>query len=147
MHWRLLRDSLKNLFFIYLRMKDPNLKTCKGCPGSCCKYIVIELDTPRSKKDFEEIRWFVTHKNVLVYVEEDGTWNVEFTTPCEFLGKNNLCTIYEKRPEICKKYDHEECTFHNKHIEKHLFRTLGEIDKFIKKRFSKKNENKNKSKN
>jgi|TARA_Y100000310_G_scaffold149697_1_gene149033 hypothetical protein len=118
-------------------MKDPKSKTCKGCKGDCCRYIAMEIDTPKTKEDFEDLRWYVTHKNVNVYVEEDNMWNVEFITPCEFLDEDNQCTIYENRPEICKEYDHDECLFHNEYDEKHTFKTLKEIDEYIKKKFKK----------
>jgi len=119
-------------------MKDKNSKTCDGCEGNCCKYVAIEIDTPKSRKDFEDIKWYVIHKNIQVYVEEDGTWNIEFLTPCEYLDGNNQCEIYETRPKICREYDYEECTFHNEYEEKHTFRTLEDINNFIEKKFSKK---------
>ncbi len=114
------------------------LKICQNCNGKCCKHIALEIDTPKTKEDFENIRWFVAHKNVNVYVDEDGAWHVEFLTPCKFLGKNNLCKIYGQRPEICKEYDQNECVFHNDYEEKHTFSSLADVDKFIAKKFKKK---------
>ncbi len=118
-------------------MKLDNCKTCEGCPAKCCKYVAMEIDTPEEKSDFENIRWYVSHKNIIVYVEKDGTWNIEFQTPCEHLDSNWKCTIYEKRPEICKKYEHDECTFHNKYEEKYTFKKIEDIDKYIKEIFEK----------
>jgi len=118
-------------------MKIPDNKTCENCKGDCCRYVAIEIDTPESLKDFEDIKWYVMHKNVQVYIEEDGTWNIEFLTPCEHLDENNLCIAYEKRPEICRKYMHDECTFHNEYNEIFSFKTLEDVERYIEKIFKK----------
>jgi len=112
-------------------------RTCEKCNGKCCKYVAIEIDTPENLEDFENIRWYVAHKNIQVYVDEDDKWNIEFLTPCEFLGENNLCGIYEKRPEICKEYNQDECLFYNDYEEKFTFRNLDDIDNYIKNIFKK----------
>ena len=108
-----------------------NKKNCLNCDAKCCKYIAIEIDVPEDLEDFENIRWYVVHKNINVYVDEDYKWHVEFLTPCEALGEKNLCQIYEKRPEICRDYDQEECTFHNDYEEKFTFKTIEDVDKYI----------------
>jgi len=118
-------------------MKNPTSKTCDGCKGDCCKYVAMEIDTPEDLEDFEYIKWYVMHKNVQVYVEEDGTWNIEFLTPCEHLDENNLCTLYEKRPKICKEYAHDECTFHNEYNEVFSLKKLEDVENYIEKIFKK----------
>lgn len=112
-------------------------KTCEKCNGKCCKYVAIEIDTPEELEDFENLRWYVAHKNVQVYVDEDYQWHVEFLTPCEFLGENNLCQIYEKRPTICREYSQEECLFHNDYKERYQFRTIEEVDDYVRNIFKK----------
>jgi Fe-S-cluster containining protein len=107
-------------------------KTCNDCNGMCCKHVAIEIDTPETKEDFENIRWFVAHKNVKVYIDEDDLWHVEFSTPCEFFGENNQCKIYDKRPAICREYSQEECLFHNPYAEKYTFNSLDEIDDYMR---------------
>lgn len=113
------------------------LKTCKGCNGQCCKYVVVEIDTPKTLEDFEDIKWYVCHKNVNVYVEEDGSWNVEFITDCQFLDKNHLCTIYERRPKICREYSQNECHFYNPGDEPFIFRVIEDVEIYIKEIFNK----------
>jgi hypothetical protein len=120
-------------------------KTCEGCEGMCCRYVALEIDAPEDLEDFENIKWYVAHKNVIVFVDEDDEWYVEFSTPCEFIGEDNLCKIYDKRPKICRKYNHDQCLFHNDdYSEKHTFRTIEDVEKYIKENF--KNDNKRKSK-
>jgi uncharacterized protein len=58
-------------------------KSCEGCDGKCCKYVITELDIPEKEEDFDDIKWYVCHENVFVFIEEDGTWNLEFVTPCK----------------------------------------------------------------
>jgi len=118
-------------------MKNKNAKTCEGCNGNCCRYVAIEIETPEDLEDFENIKWYVAHKDILVYVEEDGTWNLQFTTPCEHLGKTGLCENYEKRPQICRDYNHEECTFHNDYNETFTFKSISDVEEYIEKIFKK----------
>ena len=42
---------------------------CKGCT-KCCEYIAMELDTPETLKDFENIKWYLLHNNVRVFIIE-----------------------------------------------------------------------------
>ena len=97
----------------------------------------MEIDTPESLEDFEDIKWYVLHKNVNVYVDEDYVWHIEFITPCEFLGDDNKCLIYDKRPKICREYDQEECTFHNEYSERYSFKTIEDVEKYIEEVFKK----------
>ena len=108
---------------------------CEKCDARCCKYVAVEIDKPETKEDFEDIKWFVCHKNVNVFVDEDDEWYVEFLSPCEFLGEDNLCTNYENRPKICRRYSQDECTFYNDYKEKYTFTCLKEIEDYIKEKF------------
>ncbi len=118
-------------------MKDKSSKDCEGCNGKCCRYVAIEIDTPETLEDMEDIKWYVCHKNIQVYVDDDKVWHIEFLSPCEFLGEDNMCTIYDKRPKICREYDHEECHFHNDYEEKHSFKTLSDVETYILDNFKK----------
>jgi Fe-S-cluster containining protein len=108
---------------------------CEKCDAKCCKHIALEIDKPESKEDFEDIRWYVAHKNVNIFVE-DGDWYIEFLTPCEHLNKDNKCEVYETRPKICKDYSEEECVFGD-YKEELIFHSLEELDSYIKEKFEK----------
>ena len=114
-------------------------KDCSTCDGACCKHVAIEIDTPEELEDFENIKWYVCHKNINVYVDENYLWHIEMLTSCEFLGENHLCKIYEKRPEICREYSQEECPFHNDYEEKYTFHNLEELESYIENVFKKGN--------
>ena len=111
--------------------------TCDKCDGKCCKYVITEIDCPEDLEDFENIRWFVCHENVFVYVEQDGTWNLEFITPCKFLGKDNKCLIYDKRPAICREFSQESCPFHNEYKELFRFEKPEDVEEYVEKIFKK----------
>jgi Fe-S-cluster containining protein len=115
----------------------PKPKTCDECDGRCCKYVAIEIDVPETLEDFEDIKWYVCHENVQVYVEEDGSWNVEFLTPCRHLDENDKCTYYKKRPQICREYNQEECTFHNEYNKIFSFKKIQDVEDYIEKIFKK----------
>jgi uncharacterized protein len=86
---------------------------CLDCGGRCCKYTAIEIDKPTTKTDFDNVRWYLSHLNVHVFVDHDKKWHVEFRSPCENLGDNHECLIYEIRPRICRNHGNteEECEY------------------------------------
>lgn len=118
-------------------MSKEKLKTCEGCEGMCCKYVVIEIEVPETLEDFENIKWYVVHKNVNVFIGEDGSWNLEFITPCENLNEQRLCTIYENRPKICREYSQEDCPFHNEYKEIFSLKKIEDVEEYIEKIFKK----------
>jgi len=81
---------------------------CNGCT-KCCEYVALEIDEPEDKKDFQQIRWFLTHKDVWVFIDHDDSWNIQFNTPCEKLCEDGWCGIYDKRPGICLEHSSENC--------------------------------------
>lgn len=84
----------------------PKCKVCK--PAKCCMYISLEIPPPKTKKDFHEILWYIIHKNVSVYIYK-RKWHLNFDSPCEHLGKDSLCTIYDSRTLVCRQYEPTHC--------------------------------------
>ena len=70
------------------------------------------MDTPETEADFEDIRWFLIHERVSVFVE-DGDWYIAFDTPCRHLQADHRCGIYATRPKVCRAYSTEECDYHS----------------------------------
>jgi uncharacterized protein len=126
-------------------MKKENEKNCDGCAGMCCKYVAIEIDAPEDLNDFENIKWYVCHKNINVFISEDNEWFVEFLTPCKFLNENGFCNNYDNRPLICREYSQENCLFYNKdYSEKYTFKKIEDVEEYIKEVFNKNKFKKNK---
>lgn len=84
---------------------------CEKCTGMCCRYFALPIETPESRGDYDDIRWYLCHENVTVFVE-DGDWYVNIKNKCKYLSEENyLCQCYETRPKICRKYSEENCDF------------------------------------
>jgi Fe-S-cluster containining protein len=76
---------------------------CHLCPARCCKYFALQIDAPTTPRDHDQIRWFLVHEAVVVWVQ-DGDWYLEIQNRCRHLQPDNRCGIYETRPQICRDY-------------------------------------------
>lgn len=76
----------------------PGESNCETQCGDCCKFMLIPIGDEPS--DFT--RWAELHENIKL-TEWRGLICVELPFKCTKL-KNNKCTIYDKRPDICKQF-------------------------------------------
>jgi Fe-S-cluster containining protein len=76
----------------------------------CCKYLALPLDEPTTARDFDDMRWYLMHEGITIFVE-DGEWFIQFATRCKNLSIDNLCQVYETRPKICREYKAGECDY------------------------------------
>ena len=106
--------------------------TCDKCDGNCCKLLVVEIETPETKDDFEDIKWYLYHKGVCVYIDLEDTWNVQFDSKCKHLTKDRNCAIYDKRPPVCKGYHVKDCDMNKEEI-KEFFESVKEYEGWLKK--------------
>lgn len=83
---------------------------CEHCTAACCRYLALPLDKPRTQRDYDDIRWYLLHEGVTVFVE-DGDWYIQFLTRCRQLGADNRCQVYETRPEICRDFEPGDCDY------------------------------------
>ncbi len=109
---------------------------CEHCAAGCCRYLALPLDKPTGMRDHDDIRWYLMHEGVTVFVEE-GDWYVQFQTRCKNLGADNRCTVYVTRPGICRDYEPGECDYaggsygydhlftHPKQMEEYYFKKTG----------------------
>lgn len=81
---------------------------CHEC-AKCCTYVAVEIDTPTTPREYDQIVWYLYHQGVEVFVDWDGAWHVLFRTRCENLTSAGLCGVYARRPAICKDFDWREC--------------------------------------
>lgn len=95
---------------------------CLAC-GNCCKSappIVKQSDIKRIARFLNTSPKQFKRK----YVIEDFNGELSFDRiPCTFLGEDNVCTIYEVRPDACRDYPHtrsgkftERLRIHEKNI-------------------------------
>jgi len=105
---------------------------CDGCT-KCCNYVAIELDEPEDEDDWNHIRWYLVHQNTWIFIDNDDSWNIQFNTPCQKIDEKGWCTIYDKRPKICRKYTTENCEKYGEGESfKVLFKTMEEFDEWYK---------------
>jgi len=112
--------------------KKESVQDCVSCKAECCKSVTVEINTPKTKQDFDEVKWFILHENVMVYIDHDKNWNVEFVTKCKSLGPDNRCLIYEIRPAICRLYPKkgESCVYGTDACKKR-FTTVEEVTAYF----------------
>jgi uncharacterized protein len=84
---------------------------CDRCAALCCRYIALPIDNPTDVRDYDNIRWYLLHENVVVFIE-DEQWYIGFFTRCKQLQPDNRCGIYETRPRICRTYTTNNCDYH-----------------------------------
>ena len=84
---------------------------CEKCTGLCCRYFALPIETPETKDDYDDIRWYLCHRDITVFVE-DGDWYLNVKNKCRHLTDgDHRCRIYNQRPNICRKYKHADCDF------------------------------------
>jgi len=123
-----------------LARKEENMGCvlCEHCTAECCRYVALPLETPTSKRDFDDIRWYLMHENITVFVE-DRAWYVQFRTRCRNLQSDFRCGVYETRPAICREYKAENCDYvGGDYGYKQLFTEPDQIGKFAEEYFAKK---------
>ena len=78
--------------------------TCEGC-GACCRTFPIFA----SEKDAKREPRIAKEGLLLPEYMRDEAWTyrlfrLPFHEACCFLGKDNRCTIYATRPNVCREF-------------------------------------------
>jgi len=86
---------------------------CERCGAQCCRYLATEIDAPRSNRDLDDIRWYLLHRDVSVFIDAEGAWFLAFDTPCRELDAAGRCRRYADRPQLCRAHGQEKgsCEF------------------------------------
>ena len=105
---------------------------CDKCTGLCCRYFALCIDTPETRRDFDDIRWYLLHEDSTVFVE-DGDWYLQVNRKCRSLLPDNRCAIYDKRPAICRSYKTDNCDWHGEEYEyEHVFTDPEDIARYAR---------------
>lgn len=109
---------------------------CRKCAGLCCRYVALPIETPKTKADFDDVRWYLAHEGISIFVE-DGDWYINIANRCKYLDQDNRCAIYEHRPRICRSYQDKNCDFHSGDYGYELhFTSIEELDEYLADKFS-----------
>ena len=110
---------------------------CDKCAGLCCRWIALPIDNPKTAKQFDDIRWYLCHENIVVFVEKKQ-WYLGIFTRCKHLQPDNRCGIYEKRPRICRGYSTDNCEYNGGDYDyQHLFTSAEQLETYARKRLRK----------
>lgn len=108
----------------------PGQSLCDHCSAKCCKYFAWPIDRPSDRDDFDYIRWAMLHSQTTFFVEDDD-WYVLVHTTCKHLRSDNLCGIYETRPEICRSYSTDDCEFDDHYVYEKYFETPEQVYEYM----------------
>ena len=105
---------------------------CEHCTAVCCRYIALPIDPPDTPAEFEDVRWFLLHESVSIFIEDDD-WYIAFHTPCRHLQADHRCGIYDTRPKICRSYTTNDCDYHSGDYNwQHHFTTAEHLDAYVR---------------
>ena len=114
--------------------RDPvtGLLPCLACT-QCCHYVAIEIDTPETRVDFDQIRWYLYHPGIEIYIDHDDKWNVLFHSRCVQLQPDGKCGVYDHRPHICRDYSERTCEPNtNEPAEKVLLKNADDLAEWMR---------------
>ena len=111
-----------------LRRKDvpKGANLCAYCTAKCCRYFALPIETPTELDDFNNIRWYMFHGRVAMFVE-DNDWYLMVFGDCQHLQEDLRCGIYEDRPGICRSYTTDDCEFEDDAVYDKFFETPEQI--------------------
>lgn len=107
------------------------MSPCRKCDAKCCRYFAFQISAPRTKHDIENIRWYLAHKGVTVFIDR-RRWHIEVANKCRYLMKNHRCRIYDKRPAICREHSITSCeAVAGDFSHDYVFKNMKEFDKYL----------------
>ena len=107
----------------------PGEVLCNHCMAKCCRYFALPIDKPKAWQEFDYIRWYLLHERAGVFVE-DGEWYLLVHNACRHLRDDQLCDIYETRPQICRDYTTTNCEYEDEWVYDHYWETPEQIEEY-----------------
>ena len=107
----------------------PGEVLCDHCSAKCCRYFALPIEEPKTRRDFDFIRWYLLHESASVFTEDD-TWYLLVHTRCKHLQENNLCGIYDTRPQICREYSTKNCEYEDDWVYDRYFETPEQVAEY-----------------
>ena len=88
--------------------KNKKVNLCLKCDAVCCHNLATPLKKPRTKYDVEMLKWKLHFDTVSVFIK-NKRWHLLVKGKCIYLGKDSLCVIYDKRPQVCRDHLSDHC--------------------------------------
>ncbi len=111
-------DFIKSVYYEILsyfaveKVKYEVQGNCKKC-GKCCKQ--IHSYGMKNEKDLKIMQFFLPHYKRFYINGKDENGNI--TLSCIYLKDNGECSIYEKRPRLCRNYPARIINFNGEMIQ------------------------------
>lgn len=109
---------------------------CRNCTGKCCRYILVDIPTPRSRLDFNNYGWYLAHEKTAIYID-GGKWYLAVFNNCRYLNEKNQCAIYENRYQACIDHSEANCEFDGDKVADVIFHDPEELMQYAKDKFRK----------
>ena len=74
---------------------------------------MLLITKPRTKEEIDELAWQLRYDTIRVFIREHR-WYLMTEGRCIYLTSENLCSIYERRPSICRRHNPPECERYGK---------------------------------
>ena len=113
--------------------KDANL--CEYCTAKCCRYFALPIETPESREDFDNLRWYMYHSTESARVQlfvDDEVWHLMVNLPCEKLQPDHRCGVYDIRPQICRDYTTKSCEYDGDGLYDMYFETPEQLHEYAR---------------
>jgi hypothetical protein len=81
---------------------------CIACPAICCHDLAIEIHRPKNKHEIENYKWYMHYDTVFICIR-NHRWYLAVKGRCIYLDDNDMCTVYNDRPEKCREHNPPEC--------------------------------------
>ena len=88
-------------------------KCLEECNAICCNDLAVQIYKPVTKTEKEDLRWHLFFEGVKVFIKH-RKWHLLVHSRCRYLSGENLCTIYDRRPDRCREHKHPHCELEGK---------------------------------
>ena len=102
---------------------------CLDCPAYCCHDMAMMIPKPQTRSEIREYKWYLHYDTVKLAIR-NHRWYLVVKGRCIYLDKNNMCTIYDKRPYRCRKHMPPDCEKFSKWYDT-LFETPEELEEYF----------------
>jgi Fe-S-cluster containining protein len=107
------------------------VKDCGDCAALCCHDLSVEITRPRTRDEIESLKWQLYYDTVGIYIRS-RRWHMVVKGRCKYLDDRNLCTIYDRRPDVCREHMPPDCERFEEWYDI-LFTKPGEIEDYLNK--------------
>ncbi|MFH2138487.1 MAG: YkgJ family cysteine cluster protein [Candidatus Omnitrophota bacterium] len=108
------------------------IKGCNDCPAICCNNLALQIGRPANRQELDDLKWQLHFDTVKVYIRH-RRWYQWVAGKCIYLTPESRCSIYENRPDKCRKHNPPACELHGKFYDV-MFSTPDELEAYLKKK-------------